>query len=80
MILNLFDSTPEDSDTTNHDPFHGPLGPAHAALVEVDYAYQVEQWVIDIGKEYPKIVRAECPDIKRKWNRNSPTTFEEVPW
>jgi len=76
MILNLFDATPEDSDTKDH----GPLGPAHAARVEVDYAYQVEQWVIEIGQDHPEIVRAECEDLHRKWKRESTTTFAEVPW
>jgi hypothetical protein len=76
MILNLFDATPEDSDITDH----GPLGPAHAARIEVDYEYQVEQWVIEIGIDHPEIVRAECEDIKRKWTRDSDRTFTEVPW
>jgi hypothetical protein len=76
MILNLFDATPEDSDTTDH----GPLGKAHAARVEVDYQYQVEQWVIEMGTDHPEIIRAECEDLRRKWTRDSPTTFVEVPW
>jgi hypothetical protein len=76
ILLNLFDATPEDSDTTDH----GPLGPAHAARVKVDYEFQVEQWVIEIGTDYPEIVRAECEDLKRKWKRDSKRTFTEVPW
>jgi hypothetical protein len=76
MILNLFDATPEDLDVTEH----GPLGPAHAATVKVDYEYQVEQWVIEIGHDSPDIVRAECEDLRRKWKRDSDRTFIEVPW
>ena len=76
MILNLFDATPEDSETTDH----GPLGNAHAARVEVDYPYQIEQWVIEMGTDHPEIIRAEYEDLRRKWTRDSPTTFVEVPW
>ena len=87
MILNLFDSADKPDHVTIQDgcgvcivPNHGPLGLSHAARVEVDYEYQIEQWVFEIGKDHPEIVRAECEDLKRKWKRDSDKTFAEVPW
>jgi len=41
---------------------------SHAATVTVDYEYQLEQWLIDIGAELPKIVRATSND-GREWKR-----------
>jgi hypothetical protein len=78
MILNLFDATPESEPMEKRAIEKGALSSAHAARVEVDYEYQVEQWVIDIANDQPDIVRAECPDIGRKWVRDSATTMAEV--
>lgn len=48
------------------EPNHGHRGITHAATVKVDYEYQVEMWVDEAQKEYPRI---ECPDIGREWKR-----------
>ena len=50
-------------------PKHGHRGITHAATAQADYAYQVEQWVIDAGKDMPSIVRIECPELGREWKR-----------
>ena len=74
MKLHLFDATPESATPAKH----GVLGPAHAADVTVDYEYQAELWVNDIGQDYPEIVRVECPDMGRTWVRDSNSTMSEV--
>jgi hypothetical protein len=51
------------------EPAHGHRGHTHAATAQADYAYQVEQWVIDAGKDMPSIVRIECPELGREWKR-----------
>jgi hypothetical protein len=57
---------------------HGERGPTHCATITVDYGYQVEQWVIELEKDEPDVVRAECPDIGREWRRNEHGKFTEV--
>ena len=57
---------------------HGPRGPTHCGTTRVDYAYQVEQWVSDLEKDQPKVVRIECPDIGREWRRDETGRFLEV--
>jgi hypothetical protein len=51
------------------EPNHGHRGHTHAATVRVDYESQVEMWVDEAQKEYPHIVRVECPDLGREWKR-----------
>lgn len=57
---------------------HGERGPTHCATITVDYEYQVEQWVIELEKDEPDVVRAECPDIGREWRRNEHGKFAET--
>ena len=56
----------------------GALSPSHAANVTVDYEYQAEMWVQEIGTDHSDIVRVECPSLGRKWIRDSATTMAEV--
>jgi hypothetical protein len=72
MKAHLFDNT-----TAQPGEKHGPLGPTHYGTITVDYAYQVEQWVIDLEEAEPQVVRIECPDLGRKWLRNDLGKFEE---
>ena len=57
---------------------HGERGPTHCATITVDYEYQVEQWVIELEKDEPGVVRAECPDLGREWLRNEDGKFAET--
>ncbi len=54
----------------------GEMGPTHYATITVDYEYQAEQWAIDIGKDYPDIVRVEVPALNRQWNRKGEEMVE----
>ena len=56
---------------------HGTEGPTHCATANVDYEYQAEQHVIDAEKDYPFVVRIDCPELKRSWKRNASGKFEE---
>jgi hypothetical protein len=78
MILNLFDATPDSEPIKEESLKRGALSPSHYAIVEADYEYQIEQWVIDLAKDNPLVVRAECADLGRKWVRDSATTMAEV--
>lgn len=76
MKLFLHDNTP-----AKPGEKHGEDGPIHTGSVDVDYEYQVEQWVIEVGHDHAKIVYARCPDLRRAWRRVGTTReFEEVPW
>jgi hypothetical protein len=57
---------------------HGERGPTHCATITVDYEYQVEQWVIELEKYEPRVVRVECPELGREWRRNEHGKFTEV--
>ncbi len=60
---------------------HGPDGPTHCGSIEVDYEYQAEQWVIEVGRDNPKIVYARCPELRRAWRREGDSkTMKEVPF
>lgn len=56
---------------------HGIRGPTHCATATVDFAYQVEQVVIDAETDYPAVVRIECPELGREWHRQG-GRFAEV--
>lgn len=56
---------------------HGPRGPTHAGTGRVDYAYQVEQWVIDLQDDL-YVVRIECPALGREWCRNDEGRLTEL--
>jgi len=73
MKLYFFDDTP----AISGEP-HGPLGLTHCGTATVDYEYQVEQTVIDAGRDHPKIIRITCPELGCSWKRISSTSFEEV--
>ena len=76
MRLHLHDNEP-----AKPGEKHGEDGPTHCGSVTVDYEYQVEQWVIDVGNDHPDIMYARCPDLRRAWRRVAGTKkFEEVPW
>jgi hypothetical protein len=71
-----------DDDPAKPGEKHGKEGPTHCATVTVDYEYQVEMWVHDeIGADYPQVVFARCPELRRAWRRvGSTKKFEEVPY
>ena len=71
MRLDLHDDTPAKSGEK-----HGPEGPTHCGSVTVDYEYQIEMWLEDIGRDHPEVVRVRCPDAGRVWRRVG-TKFEE---
>jgi hypothetical protein len=76
MTLRLFlhDNTP----AKEGEP-HGEDGPTHAGTVQVDYEYQIETWVFDeIQSDYPRIIRARCPELSREWKRGSDGKFAEI--
>lgn len=68
----------DDESAPGWKPGPGERGPTHCGTITVDYAYQVEQWVIDIEKDDPIVVRIECPDIGREWRRNELGKFVET--
>jgi hypothetical protein len=76
MLLHYFDDNP-----AGPGEKHGPLGPTHCHTVgkhgTIEYAYQAEQYVIEADKDYPEVVRIECPEMGRVWKRVN-GTFEEV--
>jgi hypothetical protein len=72
MEIYLFDNTPDDAIVEEH----GPMGPAHAGTVTVDYEYQVEIWVEEVEKDHPNIVKAHCPDLGRMWERHEDKMVE----
>lgn len=55
---------------------HGERGPTHCITTTVDYEYQVEQHVIEAAKDFPHVVRIECPDVGREWLREG-SNFRE---
>ena len=77
MKLHLFDATP-DSDPIEEARENGALSPSHSANVTVDYEYQAELWVEEIGRFHSTIVRVECPSLGRKWIRDSGSTMTEA--
>ncbi len=64
MKLYLHDNTP----AAPGEP-HGERGLTHCGTVPVDYQYQVDMWVKDIGEDYPHVVRIECPALGLEWRR-----------
>lgn len=68
MKLHLFDATPDSEPLEEGALEKGALSSSHAANVTVDYEYQVEMWVEEIGKDHPTIVRAEC--LIERWLKN----------
>lgn len=55
-----------DNDVTSTK--HGSKGSTHAGTLQVDYEYQLIEWLQDIGIDYPHIVRIESND-GREWVR-----------
>ena len=68
MLLYFFDDKP-----AGPGEKHGPLGPTHCHTVgkggSIEYPYQAEQWVLDAERDYPEVVRIECPALGRTWIR-----------
>lgn len=50
----------------------------HIGTITVNYAYQVEQWAIDLDKADPKVHRIECPALRREWKRDATGALSEV--
>lgn len=58
-------------DANVNDPVTGKMkSPTHAGSINVDYEYQVEQWVLDVGEDMPVIVRIVVDDGRRVWQRD----------
>lgn len=59
---------------------YGSRGPTtHCAVVrDLEYPYQVEQWVIDLETDEPQVVRCVCPELGRVWERRADGRFCEV--
>jgi hypothetical protein len=49
---------------------HGPGGPTHCGNIQVDYEYQLEQWLIDLVVDQPEVVKVKAPD-GRVWVRQN---------
>lgn len=68
LILHCFDDSP-----AGPGEKHGHLGPTHCATVgrngTIEYPYQAEQWVIDLEADAPHVVRIECHELGRTWER-----------
>ena len=70
--------TPDSEPIEDGAQENGAISPSHSANVTVDYEYQAELWVEEIGKFHSTIVRVECPSLGRKWIRDSESTMAEV--
>lgn len=77
IILNCYDNTPCKPEEMKPNM----LSPTHCYTVgrlgTIEYEYQAEQWVIDIGKDHPEVVRIECPALGRNWVRQGGEMVEE---
>lgn len=71
MKIYCYDNDPSEGELNKNQ-----LSPTHYATITVDYEYQAEQWAIDIGEDYPSIVRIEVPDLNRQWNRKGSEMVE----
>lgn len=56
-----------DADTTAVK--HGAAGPTHAGTVTIDFDYQAEEWVKEIERDHPRIVRLVLDGGRREWTR-----------
>lgn len=74
MQIHLHDNTP-----AKPGEKHGPDGPTHCGSVTVDYEYQVEMWVEEVGRDHPHVVYMRSPDLKRAWRREG-KEMKEVPF
>lgn len=78
IVLHCFDDKP-----AKPGEKHGELGPTHCANVggngTIEFPYQAEMWVQEIEKDYPEVVRIECPALNRIWVRNHGKFHEESP-
>lgn len=74
MKLYLHDNTPAAPGEK-----HGERGPTHCGSVTFDYDYQAVEWIKDVGKDYPHVVRVECPDLGKEWLRNAEGKFVAAP-
>lgn len=76
MILHLFDGV---QGPLGPDRKHGELGYDHTGRVEVDYFYQVEQWLIEMPSFDPTVIRGELHadgKIVARWRKNDAGRFE----
>jgi hypothetical protein len=76
IILHCYDDKP----CKPEEMKPGMLSPTHCSTVgkngTIEYVYQAEQWVIDIGNDYPEVVRVECPALGRNWERKNGKMLE----
>lgn len=76
IVLHCYDNNP----CKPEDMKPGTLSPTHCFTVgnkgTIEYVYQAEQWAIDIGNDYPEVVRVECPMLGRNWERKDGQMLE----